>query len=539
MKRILLFAIFFITQLGYGQITGDYRSTGNVTFAATINWQIYNGTAWVSATMAPKDASYTTANTITVLSGHNLAVSTTVTIAAQFSVLGTFTLNSGASLSIGPMVVNYNGPGNAVSVGANSALVVNGNLTITKGDMAVAGTIYIDGNFSTSTGNVSVSGGGSMNSTGSMTTQGSGEIFDSRNDCYTGPCSGTSLNCPSTISPTSQPICQNSQSSTITFAGGSGATVVKWQSTTDFINFTDIANTATTLPPQTVTQTTRFRAVYTVSSGCTGNLNSPYSTVFVNPSVPASVSIAASPSSTVCTGTNVTFTATPTNEGTSPTYQWTKNGINISGATSVTYTGVSGTNFISNDIIRCVMTSNASPCLTGSPATSSGLNMTVNANNTIAAGVNRITCINSAITSITLATTGATGATFSGLPTGVTGSWAADVVTISGTPTASGIFNYTVTTTGGCPPATTTGTITVNPLPSAPSVTKVDASCTVSTGSITITAPTGMNYSINGTDYTNTDGIFTSVAAGTYQVTFRNAAGCISSATPVIINPSQ
>jgi hypothetical protein len=37
------------------------------------------------------------------------------------------------------------------------------------------------------------------------------------------------------------------------------------------------------------------------------------------------------------------------------------------------------------------------------------------------------------------------------------------VATISGTPTASGTFNYTVTTTGGCPPATTTGTITVNP----------------------------------------------------------------------------
>ncbi|MBK9453134.1 MAG: hypothetical protein IPN95_27765 [Bacteroidetes bacterium] len=46
----------------------------------------------------------------------------------------------------------------------------------------------------------------------------------------------------------------------------------------------------------------------------------------------------------------------------------------------------------------------------------------------------------------------------------MTGCWAANVVTISGTPTASGTFTYTVTTTGGCPPATTTGTITVTPL---------------------------------------------------------------------------
>src|SRR5204863_1031995 len=54
--------------------------------------------------------------------------------------------------------------------------------------------------------------------------------------------------------------------------------------------------------------------------------------------------------------------------------------------------------------------------------------------------------------------------TFAGLPAGVTGSWAGNVATISGIPTASGTFNYTVTTTAGCPPATATGTITVNPL---------------------------------------------------------------------------
>ena len=37
-----------------------------------------------------------------------------------------------------------------------------------------------------------------------------------------------------------------------------------------------------------------------------------------------------------------------------------------------------------------------------------------------------------------------------GLPAGVTGNWLANVVTISGTPSASGTFNYTVTLTRGC-----------------------------------------------------------------------------------------
>ena len=91
----------------------------------------------------------------------------------------------------------------------------------------------------------------------------------------------------------------------------------------------------------------------------------------------------------------------------------------------------------------------------------------VSPNNTItltsAAGTdNQTACANIAITDITYSTTGATGATFSGLPSGVGGSWAANAITISGTPTATGTFNYTITLTGGCGVVTKTGTIIVN-----------------------------------------------------------------------------
>lgn len=50
-----------------------------------------------------------------------------------------------------------------------------------------------------------------------------------------------------------------------------------------------------------------------------------------------------------------------------------------------------------------------------------------------------------------------------GFPTGVSGVLSGNTYTISGTPSVSGVFNYTLTT-AGCV-ETVTGSITVNPLP--------------------------------------------------------------------------
>ena len=146
--------------------------------------------------------------------------------------------------------------------------------------------------------------------------------------------------------------------------------------------------------------------------------------------------------------------------------------------------------------------------------------ITVTPNNTItwtSGSTTQTICINTAITPIIYSTTGATGATFAGLPNGVTGAWASNVSTISGTPTVSGTFSYTVTLTGGCGAGTATGTITVYPLPAC-SITGADQLCPFSAGNV-YTAPAGMSsylWTISGDGAINgpTNGSTVSITAG-------------------------
>jgi hypothetical protein len=116
--------------------------------------------------------------------------------------------------------------------------------------------------------------------------------------------------------------------------------------------------------------------VLTSNTTCaTGNpATSNTVTMTVNPILRVSVAIAAS-ANPVCSGTSVTFTATPTNGGTSPAYQWIVNGNNVAGATNVSYSYET----VNGDNVYCVLTSNVI-CPTQNQATSNTINMTVNPN---------------------------------------------------------------------------------------------------------------------------------------------------------------
>ncbi|MFO8022839.1 MAG: Ig-like domain-containing protein, partial [Perlabentimonas sp.] len=97
--------------------------------------------------------------------------------------------------------------------------------------------------------------------------------------------------------------------------------------------------------------------------------------VTIDPELTPSVSISASPSESICEDTEVSFTATPTNEGSSPTYQWKLNGSNV-GTDQATYSNSSLTD---GDVVSCVMTSSET-CTSVNPVTSNEITMVVTAN---------------------------------------------------------------------------------------------------------------------------------------------------------------
>lgn len=92
--------------------------------------------------------------------------------------------------------------------------------------------------------------------------------------------------------------------------------------------------------------------------------------ITVTANLPVSVTIAAS-ANPVVLGTVVTFTATPVNGGTTPSYQWLVNGLPVgAGLPTYAYPPSNG------DAVTCMLTSNAT-CITGNPATSNTVVMTV------------------------------------------------------------------------------------------------------------------------------------------------------------------
>jgi gliding motility-associated-like protein len=115
--------------------------------------------------------------------------------------------------------------------------------------------------------------------------------------------------------------------------------------------------------------------------------------------------------------------------------------------------------------------------------------------------INQTICLNSAIQNITYSFGGeATGAFVTGLPSSLVATVASGVVTISGTPTQTGVISYTVTSVGCTTNIIRQGTITINAVPALTSLTSNTPICNGSDAVFTIQGTSGavVNYTING-----------------------------------------
>jgi gliding motility-associated-like protein len=99
---------------------------------------------------------------------------------------------------------------------------------------------------------------------------------------------------------------------------------------------------------------------------------------------------------------------------------------------------------------------------------------------------------------------------------------------------AAGKYVVSAKNSGGCI-SEPSDTITLNKQPEtplAPIADVIQPNCEIPTGTIAVSSDiTGLNFSIDGIDYSNNTGIFSGLVTGNYFVTARNMAGCISPAS--------
>ena len=254
---------------------------------------------------------------------------------------------------------------------------------------------------------------------------------------------------------------------------------------------------------------------------------------------PPTVNITANPSATICLGASTTLTANATGDPVI-TYSWSP------------VTGLSATN-ISNPVATPASTTTYTVIVTdgnGFTATEN-IQITVTPNNTVSAASSTPTlCINTPLTNITHTTTGATGiGAPSGLPAGVTASFAANTITISGTPTQSGTFNYSIPLTGGCGTVSATGTINVTPDNTVSAASSTPTLCINTpltnithntTGATGIGTATGLPAGVSATWASNTITISgTPTQSGTFNYTVPLTGGCgtVSATGTITVTP--
>ena len=173
-----------------------------------------------------------------------------------------------------------------------------------------------------------------------------------RNGCYSAAASTTVSILPApTVNLYPSPKDSICQGATVTFVATpnnvGGTPVYTW-----YRNNNPVLTGGTSFPTSAVSDKDEFYVTVTTNGVCSGIYTdtSNIITMHVLPWLAPGVSITANPNTTVASGTMINFTATPTNGGNKPGYQWTRNGAPVVGATS----NIWGASTLSNNDQICV-----------------------------------------------------------------------------------------------------------------------------------------------------------------------------------------
>lgn len=332
---------------------------------------------------------------------------------------------------------------------------------------------------------------------------------------------GIGMNVTPTVSPS---VSISSSSSTIcsgtnvTFtanpSNGGSSPQYAWK-----VNGSTVGTNSTSFSSSTLANGDVVTVELTNSDACvsTATVTSNSITMTVNPSVTPQVAVSNnSTGNVVCDGTSVLFTATPTNGGNAPVYQWIVNGAPV-GTNSSTYTLQQSPGVYD---VRVALVSSAS-CLTQATDTSSISTITVDALPTVTLTTPFI--INAYCKEDTIPLTGTpSGGTFSGA--GVNGA----EFRASDAGNGTHWVYYTYTNSNGCS-ASDSASVLVEIVP--------EPQISYSNGVLTCTT-TGFPYQwfdANGPITGETNQTFTPTANGTYYVRI-SGTDCFDESSSISVN---
>jgi len=282
------------------------------------------------------------------------------------------------------------------------------------------------------------------------------------------------------------------------------------------VNGNTVGTNSNTYTSSTLSNGDVVSVVLTTTSPCANPMaaiSTPI-TILVGNSTNPTVSIVATPGNSICSGATATFTATASNAGSNPTYQWKVNGIDV-GTNSAIFTA---TQLSNGAVVSCVMTSSFT-CVSTPTVTSNVITMTVNATpNSPVITTNSPVCENAQLVLNTAAVAGATYS-WSG-PNGAV--YSSQNISINSASTAhAGVYTLNITI-NGCSNSSSPAVVTVNPIPVKPTLTKNGNTLTSSS---TISNQWMLNNGfLNGA----TNQSYTVASTGYYQVRVSNTNGCFN-----------